>query len=245
MNHINRIMSVLLLALTALPAVAVAQEDTIVSHSGDLSLSVPSSERSMHPLADKSSLTGDTLKRWEYSIAMGAAYVGGTYTSASVFGITPTILFRPNDRLKIKASFTGIDSYSLLPNGYNVGGSEVRNLAPVRNHSNTAVGVNVAASYKINERLTIAASLMHLSGQLASASIVNPWIMSRGPIGINATAFSAAMRYRIGDDSFLDLHMTIIDDRTGILGPFYPYGLNNCWGSPFYYHNTTIAGQLF
>ena len=236
MNHKNRILSVLLLALVALPVAAVSQEDTIVSHSGDLSLSVPSSGNGERET---------TLKRWECSIAMDAAYVGGTNTSASVFGITPTVSFRPNDRLKIKASFSGIDSYSLLPNGYNVSGSEVRNLVPVRNKSNTAVGVNVAASYKINERLTVAASLMHLSGNLASASIVNPWNMSRGPVDVNATAFSAAMRYRIGDDSFLDLHMTIIDDRTGILGPFYPYGLNNCWGSPFYYHNTTISGLLF
>ena len=50
------------------------------------------------------------------------------------------------------------------------------------------------------------------------------------------------MRYRIGEDSFLDIHATFIDDRTGALGPLY---FGGPYGSPYYYHNATFGGHLF
>ena len=228
-----------LLLFILLPLTASAQKDSVVSMTDDLSLSLPSSVRPMHPLADKSKLT-DTLQKWEFHLSMGGEFVGNRWGSASLYGITPTIIYRPSDRLKIRTSVSMLNSYSLMPQGYSIRGREPRSLAPLR-HPNAAAALDISATYKVNDRLWLSASLLRLGGSLASGMIVNPWLMGFGPVTLDATAFSAAMRYRMGEDSYIDLQMTVIDDRTGALWPT----MMDPFCSPFHYHSTVFGGHLF
>ena len=101
--------------------------------------------------------------------------------------------------------------------------------------------VAVSATYKANDRLWIAASLLHMGGNLATASIVNPWLPDM-PVNIDATAFTASMRYRIGKDNFLDIHMTFVDDRAGTLSPLL---FTSPLYGPYNYHSTSFGGYFF
>ena len=229
--HINIVNTIFFLTVFGVlilsPDRAMSQQDSIVSKSDDLSIdkTVPNAVRPIHPLTDMSRLTDDTIQKWQFHLSMGGAYIGSKFSSASVFGITPSIVYRPNDRLKVHVTGTMIDSYSLSQSGYRIRGREPRNLAPLRNPTSFAGSVNVSATYRVGERLWLAASLMHVGGQVAPGVIVNPWLMPDMPVELNATAFTAAMRYRIGNNSYLDLHMTFIDDRTGAFSPY-------LWGDP-------------
>lgn len=202
---------------------------------------LPKADRPIHVLTDTSALM-DTTQTWEFHLSMGSSVVGGTFGSASMFGVTPSVIYRPNDRLKVRASLTAIDSWSLSHGNYSVRGYRPNSVTPYRNPGSVAAAMSLAASYKVNDRLWIAASLIHINGGIESAALVNPWFMGDFPVMLNATAFSAAMRYRLGNDSFLDIHMTIIDDRTGALGPLL---FGGPYGSSYYYHNTTFGGHLF
>jgi len=203
-----------------MPSVVRSQQDSIVSYSDNLTFTTPASLRSVGGY-------GDSLQPVEVHLSLGSTVVGGKWGSASAFGVTPSIVFRPNERLAVRASLTTMNSYSLMPSGYALRGREQRSLAPVRNYNGAAVALNVAAAYKVNDRLWVAGSLMHVVGGLASAALVNPWLAADMPMMLDATAFSASMRYRVGEKSYLDLHLMVARDRTGALGPLM-YG--NPWG---------------
>ncbi len=222
--------------MLVLPALRAQVDDTIVSSDSRL----VASDRPMHLLADKSRLL-DTLDPWEFHLSMGTAWVGSSFSAASVFGIKPTVIYRPNNRWTIKGSLSALSSYSLTgPNGYRLQGYTPRSLAPLRYPGGAlAASVQLSAAYRVSDRLWIAASFMHLGGDLVAEAAMNPWLQSDRPIPLNANAFTASMRYRIGDDSYLHLHMTFIDDRTGALGPLLfggPYG-------SLYYHDATTFGS--
>lgn len=202
---------------------------------------LPPSERPIHRLYDNTKLL-DTIEPFEFHMSMGGAYIGSSYTAASVFGISPSAVYRPNDRVTVKAGFSIVHSFSLMPEGYRVSGYRPRSLAPYRNPDHMALSATVSATYKVNDRLWIAASLMHMSGDVAAGVFVNPWYYNGEPMPLNATAFSAAMRYRFGDDNYLNVHFTYIDDRTGALGPMF---FGGPYGSPFYYEATTFGSHLF
>ena len=206
-----------------------AQSDTVVAATGDLSVGeVPSSVRPMHTLTDLSKLTADSIKKWDFHLSMGSSFIGGTYSSASLFGITPSLTYHPGDRLTVKASASALNSYSFMQSGYRLRGQELRNMAPVRDPGAVAYSASIAATYKIGDRLWIGAAVRHFGGSLATGAILDPWYSlammrgwDNGPVDLNATTFTAAMRYRIGKESYLDIHMTYIDDRTGALTPYY------------------------
>lgn len=211
-----------------MPGMAGAQNDTIVEKSDDISVgTIPSTMGPLHPLEETGKLTADSLKKWEFHLSMGTAIMGNNFMTASVFGITPSVIYRPNERLKVRMSVSAIDSYSMMPQGNRWLGEEPRSLAPVRNPKSSAGSTEVSVTWKANDRLWLAASVMRIGGQLATGAILNPWMLTDRPVDLNATAVTAAMRYRIGDDNYLDIHMSFIDDRTGALGPMYlgaPFG---------------------
>ncbi|MCR4828912.1 MAG: hypothetical protein K5864_05560 [Bacteroidales bacterium] len=212
---------------------AVAQEDTIVSLTAD---------RPIHLLQDPSKLL-DTVEPWEFHLSMGAALVGSSFSTASLWSVTPTVVYRPNDRLKIKASATAFESWSLSPHGYRLGVRDERDLAPWRpGVSHVGMQADLSVSYQVNDRLWLAASLHHWGGSVASAAVLSPWYFSDAPMELDATAFSAHMRYRIGDDNYLSLHMMYLEDRTGAMLPMmlgYPYGGFGQYGS------ATFGSHLF
>ncbi|MBP5327655.1 MAG: hypothetical protein J6Y98_07085 [Bacteroidales bacterium] len=237
--NIKRQIIILLMVVTPMLMVQ-AQQDSIVSMSPDLSSSLIPSERPIHQL-DNSSKLIDTTRKWDFRLAMGGGIAGNKYNSATYSGITPTLIYRPSDKWTFKATASMMHSYSLAPNGYVVGGRNVHSLAPYRQPDATAGAVGVSATFKANDRLWIAASLLHMGGNLATASIVNPWLPDM-PVTIDATAISASMRYRIGKDNYLDIHMTFVDDRAGTLSPL-------LFTSPLYgpcnYHSTSFGGYFF
>lgn len=215
------------------------QTDSIVGASSDLVLPM------MRPMVCKQQVGNDTLPKTEFHLSMGTAIVGNRYNSASVFGITPQFVYRPNDRLTVKGSLSLINSYSLY--GGNsasyVRGHQPRDLAPRRNPGGEMAGaIDVAATYRVNDNLIIGASIFHIGGQLASSTLVNPWCPPVSPIELNATAVTAAMRYKFKNDSYLDFRATFINDRTGAFGPLF---FGGPYGSPMYYDATTFGSHLF
>ncbi|MBQ1409153.1 MAG: hypothetical protein IIY87_05290 [Bacteroidales bacterium] len=237
-------MKKLFLILTLLSSVTLlrAQNDTIVTMSDGLSrTSSIKADRPVHPLTDKSHLL-DTLQPWEFHLSLGTGFVGSGFSSATFSGITPSVVYRPNDKWTIRASATMLHSYTLAPDGYAIQGRRPRSMAPLRDPNPMALALNVSATYKVNDRLWLAAKLMRLNGGLASGAILNPWFAPDMPVDLNATAVSAAMRYRFGDDNYLDIHMSFINDHTGALGPLL---FGGPYGSPYYYHSTTFGSNLF
>lgn len=219
-----------------------AQQDTIVSMSDRL---VPTAnikaDRPVHPLANRNSLL-DTLQPLEFHLSMGGGFIGSRYSSASAFGITPSVVYRPSEKFTLRTSATVLNSYTLAPGGYHIQGHRPRNMAPLRNPNSLAMAITMSATYQVSDRLWIAGRVMCLNGSLASGAIVNPWFAPDMPVDLNATAVTAAMRYRIGNDSFIDFHFTYIKDRTGALGPLL---FGGPYGSPEYYQTTTFGGHLF
>lgn len=203
------------LICTIIPLVAGAQTDTVVTMSPDLSVVMVLSP------VDPVKQTSDTLKKWDFHLSMGTAFVGSRHSSASLFNISPSVVYRPNERLTVKASASLLNSYSLSPSGYALRGRQPRDMAPLRNPSGVAASVSVAASYKVNERLMIGAMLWRVDGDLASGANLNPWLGCAAPLYLDATAVTAALRYRFKDNNYLDINMTFVDDRTGALGPLY------------------------
>lgn len=219
-----------------------AQQDTITTMSEGLSRSATiKADRPAHLLTDKSRLT-DSLQTWEFHLSMGAGFIGSSYNAASAFGITPSVVYRPSDKFAFRASATFLNSYTLAPGGYHVHGYRPRSMAPLRDPNTMASSLSMSASYQVSDRLWIAGRVMFLNGALASGAIINPWFAPNMPVELNATAVTAAMRYRITDDSFIDFHFTYIKDRTGALGPLL---FGGPYGSPEYYHTTTFGGHLF
>lgn len=232
----------LVLSLVFVAGVSMAQRDSIVTTSGELATAAGiKADRPVHPLTDLSRLQ-DTLQPWEFHLSMGGGFVGSRFNSASAFGITPSVIYRPSDKFTFRASASFLNSYTLAPGGYQIQGRRPRNMAPLRDPGQMAAALSMSASYKVTDRLWIAGRIMFLNGTLASGLGFNPWHPADMPIELNATAVTAAMRYRIGNDSYLDFHFTYIKDRTGALGPLL---FGGPYGSPEYYNTTTFGGHLF
>ncbi len=190
-------------------------------------------ERPVHALTDTSRLTDN--KRWDFHLSMGTALAGSRFGSASVFSVTPSVIYRPNDKLTVHASASALNSYTLAPNGYRIEGVRPRSYAPLRHPSAAVAGaVNLAMTYRVNERLWLGASLFHMGGQMASDALMNPFLPPATMMDMNLTAFTASLRYKLREDSFLDMHMTVINDPTGALGPLY-YGslYGGLYGAPY------------
>lgn len=219
----------------------IAQRDSIVTASGELTTTSIKADRPVHLLTDKSKLR-DTLQPWEFHLSMGGGFVGSSYSSASLFGVTPSVIYRPNEKFTFRASASFLNSYTLAPGGYQIQGRRPRSMAPLRDPGAVAAAFTMSGTYQVNERLWIAGRIMFLNGALASGMIVNPWFPADMPVELNATAVTAAMRYKISNNSFLDFHLTYINDRTGALGPLL---FGGPYGSPEYYHTTTFGGHLF
>ena len=69
---------------------------------------------------------------------------------------------------------------------------------------------------------------------MASDALMNPFLPPATMMDMNLTAFTASLRYKLREDSCLDMHMTVINDPTGALGPLY-YGslYGGLYGAPY------------
>ena len=186
--------------------------------------------------------SAETAKPFDIHLSMGSSYIYNRSSSAVLYSVAPSVDFRPNDKLTVSASLLSVESFSTSSNAGSPRGGQPRSLAPYRNPRAVAMAAAVAASYKVSDRLWIGASYVHIGGELASSALVNPWYGDGRGVGLNATAFSAAARYRIGERSFVDFHVSILDDRAGTLVPLF-------FGAPYggygYFSATTFGGQFF
>jgi len=166
------------------------------------------------------------LSRWEPHLDVTTGFMGTNYGDSRLFtSVAPSLTFHPNSRWEINAGFRITTDMGLNPN-YNIG-TPARDLAPYK-HRNGGTGMasaHVAAQYRVNEDLWLAASIYHLGGTYAPI-----YGFGNGKIfDVSATAFSAAASYRLRDDSFLHLSFTYIRDNCGTL----PYLYHDAWHSGF------------
>lgn len=170
----------------------------------------------------------DSVKRWDCHVALGTGISVGNGITVAYLGVAPEIEYHPSDRFTLVAGFSALNSTD--PSRFYLHGNEPRSLAP-RKNSSLALSVYMAAEYQVNDRLWLAASLFHQGGQLLMPAGFGWWgfVPNGLPLDLDRTGFSAHLRYRIGDDNYLNVHMSIIRDRSS-LPLFYPsyYGFNDC-----------------
>ncbi|MBR1766094.1 MAG: hypothetical protein IJ745_03510 [Bacteroidales bacterium] len=154
---------------------------------------------------------------WDFHFSAGTtvATVGG-HGDAYLWAM-PRVAFRASDRLTLRGGFAAVgsllDSYELQ------GGS--RSLMPVR-RGTQMVSLAVAAEYRVNDRLTLWASLSHTDGW--HEPLWSPW---RASLPVGVTTFSGGCAYELSETSMLEMHFHIVhdhygNDALGILGhPYY------------------------
>ncbi len=165
----------------------------------------------------------------QFNLSLGTAFLSGPFGSLSLYGIRPTFTLRPTDKLTVKTSLGITNAVSLAPHGYHIQGHQPRSLSPVRHPATSTLGTfTVSAAYRASDRLSLAASLMLMGGEI-------PSVWSGTIMPVSAAAFSASVRYQIGQDSYIDINTTIIDDRTGALLPYIynPY-LYSTYPTPYF-----------
>lgn len=213
-----------IIPLLLLPIAMHGQQDTIVSMSANLTNSVV--EKTI-------TQSLDTSRKWDFHLTMGTTFLGGGLGSASVFHVSPSIVYRPTERLTVKARVSGFSSYAFGEAGHYFRPRPQRSMVPYRDGNAVAGAIELSASYKVSDRLWVAASLYHVGGEVATGAVISPWLASPMPMPLDATAISASLRYRVGDNSFLDIHFTHIDDRAGTLAPLLFETYRWHYGSPF------------
>lgn len=144
--------------------------------------------------------------------------------------------YKLNDKWTIGAGFQVYNEWNR--SGYELRGHQPRSLAPVKRNT-SLISLNANVRYKVNPRLDLALSLFHVGGQL------NPVWPHMSERYVDVTGIDAAMRYRIGEDSYLHIHFSYYRDSNGALGAMgYPYLWGYGWNSPFYFNNHYNANCL-
>lgn len=161
----------------------------------------------------------DSVSKWDYHLNVGTGIVSDFDNQVkSYFMISPQFEYKANAKLRLKAGFnliSDMDSYVFK-------GREPRSLAP-RKNSSTAVGVHLSAQYQVNDRLWLGATVFHIGGQSSLLYTFNPFYGCQFgmPVDLGITGLCADMRYRIGDNNYLDLHISVIKDSYGTLPILY------------------------
>lgn len=188
------------------------------------------------------STASDSLSRWDFHVKLGTGVYSGFDQVHGYTSVAPRVTYKPNDKLKLHGGFVAFNEMEAAT--LQVRGHAPRNMAP-RKNSSMAIAAYIAGTYRVNDRLLLAGSLFHLGGQIDPL-----WTPSQYPVDLSVTGFNAAMSYRLGKSSYLDVSLTVLRDRTGavvplLMNPFYmganPWGYwndlhgGNCFvGSPFW-----------
>lgn len=189
-----------LVFVAALPAASVHGQDTLVNEPGPQLKKV------------------DCRLTWEGGVGslfgMGYAFTG----------VAPEIRYHVNERFAISAGAKISNGFTLNKN-YNISPAQ-RSLAP---HRQTArvYEMYVGGEYQVNDRLWLAASILHIGGTFDM-----PLFLATHSDGrISATAFTADFRYLTRKGNMLGLHLSYVNDQTGILAPcLYNPCMDGLWG---------------
>lgn len=166
------------------------------------------------------------------------AGVGNIFGRGYAFtGVAPEVRYHFNDRFSLSAGVKLTEGFSLGRDyGFDARGG--RSLAP-RRSGTRLYQAYIAGEYQVNERLWLAASLLHIGGTLDFV----PWY-GVGDGSVSATAFSAELRYRTRRGNMLGFHLSYINDKGGLMAPYLysPYLYDPCWGDSFWYGDSFHYG---
>lgn len=161
---------------------------------------------------------GDTVaKKLDCRITLEGG-VGSWFGQGYAYtGLVPEIRYHFNDRFSLSAGVRLLNGFS-LSRSYNLQGNK-QSLVPRRGGAKL-VEAYVAGEFQVNERLWLAASLLHIGGEMDFMPF-----HGAGSKYLSANVFSADIRYRTRRGSLLGIHVSYIDDRGGLLAPWYydPY----------------------
>lgn len=155
----------------------------------------------------------DSLKKIDFHVSLGSSVSVGSGASVFHLGVAPRLDFHPSNRLKVSVGFSALNSID--PNAFWLQTNPPVSRAPLRKNA-LALSFDISASYWVNDRLRIAASLFHQNGDLLSPGMWSYWgVFPTGmPIHINRTGFAADLLYRFDNDNTIQLHLSIIRDRS-------------------------------
>jgi hypothetical protein len=160
--------------------------------------------------------TKDSVDKMEYHMSLFSGVYTGWGEAHGYMGAAPSFSYHASDRLTLKAGFaftTDINS-----DRYRICGNESRSFAPRRSNNTGAVGVDVAAEYKVNDNLWMAASIYYLGGSYDPI-----WNRSNRPMDLNVYGGSFALHYRTKNDNRFSVYFDFIHDETGAITPWMFY----------------------
>lgn len=189
------------------------------------------------------------LQRWEPHLSVSTGFLGTSWGDNRLYtSVAPSLTFRPNDRWAVNAGFR-ITSDMGFPG--TLFSEPTRSLAPYKqqNGGTGLASAHVAAQYRVNDRLWLAAAVYRLSGRYAPMYGFG----SGNTFDVSATAFSAAASYRFNNDSFLHFSFTYLRDEYGTMPYLYHdmwmhsgHGLMGWYGSPMdCYRMASPYGHLY
>ena len=153
-------------------------------------------------------------------LAVGFPPVDGHNDAAYVW-VAPKVEYRASDRLTLYGGFSAVGS---LLGGYELRGYE-RSYAPRRRGTQMLRG-GVGAEYRVNDRLSIWASVEHIGGWHESL-----WLPYGESLPVGVTALSGGFSYALSDESLLEFHFHVVHDHYGndalglLAHPYYGWGV--------------------
>lgn len=177
-----------------------------------------------------------TMKKLDRRLTLEAG-VGNIFGMGYAFtGVAPEVRYHFNERFSLSAGVKVTEGFGLGRN-YGFDGRGGKSLAP-RKGGTRLYEMYVSGEYQVNERLWVAATLLHIGGTIDFV----PWY-GDGTHNVSATAFSADLRYRTRRGNMLGFHLSYINDKGGLMAPYLysPYLYDPCWDDTFW-HGETLRG---
>lgn len=166
------------------------------------------------------------------------AGVGNMFGMGYAFtGVAPEIRYHFNEKFTLSAGVKVVEGFG-LGNNRSLNVQRGRSLAP-RKSGSRLYEMYVSGEYQVNERLWVAATLLHIGGEINFVPFYGD-----GTHDVSATAFSADLRYRTRRGSLLGFHLSYINDRGGLMAPYLysPYLYDPCVDDSFWYGETLRGG---
>lgn len=189
-----------------------SQRDAVLYSSSDIRFS-PNVAKA--PVYGPLSLSArDTAQRLDYHMSLFTGFYSGWGQTHGYAGAAPSFSYRLDDRWTLKAGFA--ITTDMVGNTYAIRESDGRSWAPRRHATTTgAVGMDVAAEYRPNDRTMVAAHFYYLGG-----SYTPVWSVNNRPEDLSVWGGSMEFHYRTKNDNMLSLYFNVMNDKTGALYPW-------------------------
>lgn len=161
-------------------------------------------------------------RRCQFHGSIGTGIEIGNGYATTYLVASPRVDYHVSDRFVLTAGFTLLGTMD--PNRFMLQGRQPRNLAPMREgNASAAIAAYIAGEYQVNDRLWIAASFLRAGGQMIMPTTFTPWGFIPGGwnANVDVTAFSAALRLKVGDDTYIHFQCAYLRDGTGDFMPYY------------------------